>query len=118
MSNAPKKIGHRKRKSCDEAKMKEASHHICLRRKNGIFNGCQIFGVPTREGSNQRKGYQKQVKSTSTTVVEDTTGSEEEQMSIHDDSMMRNTKLAMKKFQNRVILNEFSAKQIFRRRTR
>ena len=31
---------------------------------------------------------------------------------------MRNTKLAVKKFQNRVILNEFSAKQIFRRRAR
>ena len=41
---------------------------------------------PREKGQFKGKGYQKQVKSTSTTVVEDTTGSEEEQMSIHDDS--------------------------------
>ncbi|PSN56616.1 hypothetical protein C0J52_11281 [Blattella germanica] len=98
MSNAPKKIGHRKRKSCDEAKLKEA---ITLRpREKGQFKG---------------NGYQKQVKSTSTAVVE---ALKKNRCPYMMTLAMRNTKLAVKKFQNRVILNEFSAKQIFRRRTR
>ncbi|PSN38663.1 hypothetical protein C0J52_24280, partial [Blattella germanica] len=41
---------------------------------------------PREKGQFKGKGYQKQVKSTSTTIVEDTTGSEEQKTSIHDDS--------------------------------
>ncbi|PSN45922.1 hypothetical protein C0J52_23571 [Blattella germanica] len=46
----------------------------------------KFLGCPRVKGQFIGKGYQKQVKSTSTTVVEDTTGSEEEQTSIHVDS--------------------------------
>ena len=84
MSNETKKIGHRKRKSCDEVKIKEGIT-LVGGKKNGTVNGCQILERPREKGQFKGKGYQKQVKSTSTTVVEDTTGSEEEQMSIHDD---------------------------------
>ncbi|PSN46650.1 hypothetical protein C0J52_07088 [Blattella germanica] len=79
----------------------------------------KFLECPREKGQFKGKGYQKQVKSTSTTVVEDTTGSEEELKCPYMMTLaMRNTKLAVKKFENRVILNEFSAKQIFRRRTR
>ncbi|PSN44378.1 hypothetical protein C0J52_10929 [Blattella germanica] len=41
---------------------------------------------PREKRQSKGKENQKQAKSTSKTVVEDTTGTEEEQMSIHDDS--------------------------------
>ncbi|PSN58145.1 hypothetical protein C0J52_00974 [Blattella germanica] len=46
----------------------------------------KFWSAHERRVNSKEKGYQKQVKSTSTTVVEDTTGSEEEQMFIHVDS--------------------------------
>ena len=52
----------------------------------GFLMVAKFLECPRAKGQFKGKGYQKQVKSTSTTVVEDTTGSEEEQMSIHVDS--------------------------------
>ncbi|PSN57879.1 hypothetical protein C0J52_05663 [Blattella germanica] len=48
----------------------------------GFLMAAKFLERPREKGQFKGKGYQKQVKSTSTTVVEDTTGSEEE----HDDS--------------------------------
>ncbi|PSN30642.1 hypothetical protein C0J52_28429 [Blattella germanica] len=52
----------------------------------GFLMAAKCLDCPREKGQFKGKGYQKQVKSTSTTIVEDTTGSEEEQMSTHDSS--------------------------------
>ncbi|PSN30103.1 hypothetical protein C0J52_27430 [Blattella germanica] len=54
----------------------------------------EIPKCPREKGQFKGKGCQKQMKSTSTALVEDTTGSEEEEMSIHDDSSDEHEKVS------------------------
>ncbi|PSN32534.1 hypothetical protein C0J52_26193 [Blattella germanica] len=83
MFNEQKKIGQGNRKSWDEAKLKRPSH-MFEEKRMGLLMAVIFLECLREKGQSKGKGNQKQVKSKSTTVVEDTTCSEEEQMSIYD----------------------------------